>query len=56
MSTNIGDNFEKGTISAIAGESEAENIAADIREKYSGLQIEIVKGGQPHYDYIVSVE
>jgi len=37
-------------------ESAAEKFAASIREKYSDLQIEIVKGGQPHYDYIISIE
>jgi len=36
--------------------TEAEKIAGGIREKYPGLQIEIVKGGQPHYEYIISIE
>jgi dihydroxyacetone kinase-like predicted kinase len=36
--------------------TEAETIAHGIREKYSNLQIEIVKGDQPHYEYIVSIE
>jgi dihydroxyacetone kinase-like predicted kinase len=34
----------------------AEEIAADIREKYPNLQIEVVNGGQPHYEYIISIE
>jgi uncharacterized protein len=34
----------------------AEKIASDIRERYSNLQIEVVAGGQPHYDYIISIE
>ena len=35
---------------------EAEKLADAIRTKYPNLQIEVVKGGQPHYNYIVSVE
>ncbi len=34
----------------------AEAIAADVRERYPNLQIEIVCGGQPHYMYIISIE
>jgi hypothetical protein len=37
-------------------ETEAENCGNEIREKYPHLQVEVVKGGQPHYHYIVSVE
>ncbi|MFC1899285.1 DAK2 domain-containing protein [Chloroflexota bacterium] len=36
--------------------SEAEIISASIREQYPQLQIEVVRGGQPHYNYIVSIE
>ena len=36
--------------------AEAETIGAAIRTKYSYLEIEIVEGGQPHYDYIISAE
>ena len=36
--------------------SEAEGISADIREKHPHLQVEVVRGGQPHYNFIVSVE
>jgi dihydroxyacetone kinase-like predicted kinase len=35
---------------------EADKISCDIREQYPQLQIEIVKGGQPHYEYIISIE
>ena len=35
--------------------SEAENIAQEIREKFH-LEVEIVRGGQPHYNYIISLE
>jgi dihydroxyacetone kinase-like predicted kinase len=37
-------------------EEEAEAIAEGVRQKHPDLQIEIVHGGQPHYNYIVSVE
>ena len=36
--------------------AEAETIGAAIHEKYSNLEVEIVEGGQPHYDYIISAE
>ncbi len=32
-----------------------EALAARIRERY-GIEVELVDGGQPHYDYIISVE
>lgn len=36
--------------------AEAEQISNRLREGHPQLQIEIVKGGQPHYNYIVSIE
>ncbi|NQT30823.1 MAG: DAK2 domain-containing protein [Deltaproteobacteria bacterium] len=36
--------------------AEAEQTAASIRERYPQLQVEVVQGGQPHYNYIASVE
>jgi len=36
--------------------AEAEQISLSIREQYPQLQIEVVQGSQPHYNYIVSVE
>jgi DAK2 domain fusion protein YloV len=36
--------------------AEAEKAAVTIREKYKKLQVEIIRGSQPHYNYIVSVE
>ncbi len=36
--------------------AEAEQVASDIRSRYPQLQIEVVKGGQPHYNYIISIE
>ncbi len=36
--------------------AEAEQVATDIRSRYPQLQIEVVKGGQPHYNYIISIE
>jgi len=35
---------------------EAEEISASITEQYPQLQVEVIKGGQPHYNYIISVE
>ncbi len=35
--------------------SEAESIAWKIQDKYS-IQVEIVRGGQPYYNYIISLE
>jgi len=36
--------------------AEAEQVASNIRNQYPQLQIEVVRGGQPHYNYIVSIE
>ena len=36
--------------------SEAEGVAEGIREKLPNLEVELVYGGQPHYNYIASVE
>jgi len=36
--------------------AEAEQISTSIREQHPQLQIEVVRGGQPHYNYIVSIE
>jgi uncharacterized protein len=35
---------------------EPEKISANITEKYPNLQVELIRGGQPHYSYIISVE
>jgi len=35
---------------------ETEQINAGILEKYPHLQVESIRGGQPHYSYIISVE
>jgi uncharacterized protein len=37
-------------------EDSAKEISENIKEKYSNLQIEVVRGGQPHYQYIISIE
>ncbi|MFC1955847.1 DAK2 domain-containing protein [Chloroflexota bacterium] len=34
----------------------AEQVGASIKERYPQLQIEIIRGGQPHYNYIISIE
>ncbi len=36
--------------------TEAEQISASVGEQHPQLQIEVVRGGQPHYNYIVSIE
>jgi hypothetical protein len=36
--------------------AEAEQMSASIREQHPQLQVEVVRGGQPHYNYIISVE
>jgi len=36
--------------------AEAEQVSDSIREQYSQLQVDVVRGGQPHYNYIVSIE
>jgi len=36
--------------------ADTEQVVASIREKYPKLQVEVIKGGQPHYNYMVSVE
>jgi DAK2 domain fusion protein YloV len=38
------------------GEEEANTLAEAIERKYSFVEIEIKDGGQPHYEYIISVE
>jgi len=41
---------------ADSDKNEAEQVSATIRQQYPQLQIEVVRGEQPHYNYIVSVE
>jgi DAK2 domain fusion protein YloV len=36
--------------------AEANRIADVIREKYSNLEVEVQEGGQPHYQFILSIE
>jgi DAK2 domain fusion protein YloV len=36
--------------------AEANRIADEIREKYSDQEVEVQDGGQPHYQFIISVE
>jgi DAK2 domain fusion protein YloV len=36
--------------------AEAEEISASITKQYPQLQVEVIRGGQPHYSYIISVE
>jgi hypothetical protein len=37
-------------------ESEAENMAARVREAYPGQQVDLVRGDQPHYFFVIGVE
>jgi DAK2 domain fusion protein YloV len=41
---------------ADTGPGEAEEVSASIREQHPQLQVEVVKGGQPYYNYIASIE
>ncbi len=41
---------------ADTAEAEANKISADIYRQYPALDITVVYGGQPHYNYIISVE
>jgi DAK2 domain fusion protein YloV len=36
--------------------AQAEEISASITELHPKLQVEVIRGGQPHYSYIISVE
>ena len=37
-------------------EAEAEKVSTGIRERHPDIQVEIVRGGQPYYDYIIAIE
>jgi dihydroxyacetone kinase-like predicted kinase len=37
-------------------EKDAEGVADRVRAKVPDAEVEVVKGGQPHYDYLVSIE
>ena len=39
-----------------SGQSQAEALADELRERHPGHEVEVVFGGQPHYNYIVSLE
>ncbi len=39
-----------------ADATEAATVAERISEQYSGVQVDIVEGGQPHYRYMIGVE
>ncbi len=39
-----------------ADSGEAEELAEQMRQKYPHLEVEVIFGGQPHYNYILSVE
>jgi dihydroxyacetone kinase-like predicted kinase len=35
---------------------ELEKLNQELKQKYHNLAIELIAGGQPHYDYIISIE
>ena len=37
-------------------EDEAQSIGTRIRDQHTGVAVEVVEGGQPHYPYVVSLE
>ncbi len=37
-------------------EAEAETLSQQIHRRYSSLETEVVNGGQPHYNYLISIE
>ena len=39
-----------------ADEAEAEEAAPRLQERFPGVEVEVVKGGQPFYHYLVSIE
>ena len=41
---------------AEASQEEAEQLAQDIRQRYPKICVEVVEGGQMHYNYIISIE
>jgi uncharacterized protein len=41
---------------ADAKDADAEKIRGQISRKYPALETEVINGGQPYYDYIISVE
>ncbi|HJS17471.1 MAG TPA: hypothetical protein VJ785_01895, partial [Anaerolineales bacterium] len=54
------DAEDRELVTLFYGESithaEANRIADVIRSKYSNLEVEVQEGGQPHYQFIISVE
>ena len=52
------DNAEVITIyyGADTETAEAEQVSASITNQYPQLQVELIKGNQPHYNYIISIE
>ena len=39
-----------------ANEEDADKFRAEVVERYPGAEVELVHGGQPYYDYIISAE
>ena len=43
-------------VGADGGWREAERLAEELQGQIDGLQVEVIYGGQPHYNYLASVE
>jgi fatty acid kinase len=58
LSSTVVEEMEIVTIYFGAGatEEQAQAVASRVRDQHSGLAVEVVEGGQPHYPYIVSLE
>jgi DAK2 domain fusion protein YloV len=58
LSKTIGEQNGLVTIyyGADTSQAEAEQLGEAIRQKFPSQEVEIVAGGQPHYNYIISVE
>jgi len=41
---------------ADTSEAQANALGENLRERLTGYDVEVVNGGQPHYDYVISVE
>lgn len=59
-SVNIMATGESSLLTMYSGQDvrdqDAEALAAALRDEYPSLEIELVRGGQPHYPYILSLE
>ena len=57
----VSGNAEEGSLVTLyrgedVNEEQANGIAARLEETVSGIEVEVVDGGQPHYEFLVSIE